>query len=134
MSATIGNLTELGNFLDAFVYSKDFRPVELVEYVKCLNKVYRIVRHKNGTCELVFERNLNFNVITFFDLYRRNDKFRFLMVLSCMQYTEEMQRLDPGLLGGMAREVIPDNSCLVFCSTKKQCSHFALLVCQAVDK
>lgn len=45
-----------------------------------------------------------------------------------------MLRRDPGLLGGLTREVIPDNSCLVFCPTKKQCGNFALLVCQAVDK
>lgn len=80
MSATVGNLTELGNFLNAFVYTKDFRPVELVEYVKCLNKVYRIVRNSNGTCELVFERNMNFNVIKFLDCYSKDDRLHFLKI------------------------------------------------------
>lgn len=75
MSATVGNLTELGKFLNAFVYTKDFRPVELIEYVKCLNKVYRIVRSGDGTCELISDRNLNFNVITVFYDNVKNVRF-----------------------------------------------------------
>jgi replicative superfamily II helicase len=35
MSATIGNLHEVATFLDAEMYTQDFHPEELKEYVKC---------------------------------------------------------------------------------------------------
>lgn len=35
MSATIGNLNEIVSFLDGDVFTRDFRPVELKEYIKC---------------------------------------------------------------------------------------------------
>lgn len=42
MTATIGNLKEIAEFLNAESYKCDFRPVHLNEYVKCENKVYTI--------------------------------------------------------------------------------------------
>lgn len=69
MSATVGNLNEIGEFLKAHVYTHNFRPVELVQYVKCENQVYKIERDIDGTCSLCFDRNLNFNVrIVFFEI------------------------------------------------------------------
>lgn len=62
MSATIGNLNEIGKFLNAYVYTHDFRPVELIQFVKCEDSVYRIVYDAKGNCYLAFERTLNFNV------------------------------------------------------------------------
>lgn len=40
MSATIGNLKEIAQFLNADSYSKNFRPVEITEYVKCENDTW----------------------------------------------------------------------------------------------
>lgn len=42
MSATIGNLNELAKFLDADVYYKNFRPVELREHIKCGSDILEI--------------------------------------------------------------------------------------------
>lgn len=40
MSATIGNLKEIAQFLNADTYSQNFRPVEIMEYVKCENDIW----------------------------------------------------------------------------------------------
>jgi len=40
MSATIGNLKEIAQFLNAETYSQNFRPVEIMEYVKCENDIW----------------------------------------------------------------------------------------------
>ncbi|XP_077272175.1 mutagen-sensitive 301 isoform X3 [Temnothorax americanus] len=40
MSATIGNLKEIAQFLNADIYSQNFRPVKITEYVKCENDIW----------------------------------------------------------------------------------------------
>lgn len=40
MSATIGNLKEIGQFLNADTYSQNFRPVKITEYLKCENDMW----------------------------------------------------------------------------------------------
>ena len=42
MTATIGNLEEVGKFLKAECYVGNFRPVSLNEYIKCDRKIYSI--------------------------------------------------------------------------------------------
>lgn len=65
MSATIGNLSELANFVDADVYKKDFRPVELREHIKCGSDILEV---KTDTCDIesafTYVRTVNFNVST----------------------------------------------------------------------
>jgi POLQ-like helicase len=63
MSATIGNLHEVATFLDAEIYTQDFRPVELKEYVKCDDGLYGV--DWNAACPdeyLTLERKLSFSV------------------------------------------------------------------------
>lgn len=42
MSATIGNLKEIAQFLDADTFSQNFRPVKIMEYVKCENCMWEV--------------------------------------------------------------------------------------------
>lgn len=63
MSATIGNLPELAGFLDADVYQKDFRPVELREFIKCGSDLVEIKKDVDSfENAFVFERTISFNV------------------------------------------------------------------------
>lgn len=42
MSATIGNLKEISDFLNAELYTQNFRPVAIKEYVKCEGDIWFI--------------------------------------------------------------------------------------------
>ncbi|XP_052738083.1 helicase POLQ-like [Bicyclus anynana] len=105
MSATIGNLPDIAQFLKADVYEKQFRPVELTEYVKLGAMLHRI-QWTDGAMELVPERQLAFD------------------------YSAAGAALDPDYLGGLVAEVVPQASCLVFCATKLNCENVAALLCK----
>lgn len=63
MSATIGNLPEVCQFLKADIYTQDFRPVELKEYVKCGNEICEINRGaKSEEVYFIPHRTLDFKV------------------------------------------------------------------------
>lgn len=60
MSATIGNLHEISRFLRADVFQREFRPVELTEYVKLGDVLHRIVWGQG--VEIVPDRELKYDV------------------------------------------------------------------------
>ncbi|KAH8365770.1 hypothetical protein KR093_004238, partial [Drosophila rubida] len=111
MSATIGNLNEISMFLNADVYTRGFRPVELKEYIKCGNEILEI----NPTGQeiediFVLKRCVNYN------------------------YSPAVERADPDHLAGLISECAPENCCLVFCPTRKNCENVALLLSRIVPK
>ncbi|CAG9764616.1 unnamed protein product [Ceutorhynchus assimilis] len=107
MSATIGNIMDLSKFLNAEVYTKNFRPVELTEYVKCENMIAKI----------------NWNYADENDILIEANKVDYM-------YSEAIKKLDPDMLGGLVLEVIPKGSCLVFCASKNNCENVVHLLCK----
>lgn len=111
MSATIGNLNEIAKFLNADVYTRNFRPVELEEYIKCGVDILKInTKAKDLEDAFVYQRTVSF------------------------RYKENIITRDPDHLAGLVSEVIPDNSCLIFCSTKKNCESVSMLLANLLSK
>ncbi|XP_026052119.1 helicase POLQ-like [Carassius auratus] len=108
MSATLGNVGDLQTFLNAENYTNDFRPVELKEYVKIKDSIYE-VNPREETC-FSFSRLLDF------------------------KYSSGMQKMDPDHIVALATEVIPQQSCLIFCATKKNCENLAGMICKYLNK
>lgn len=63
MSATIGNLAEICKFLNADSYTKNFRPIELIEYVKCGKEIAKVNWNYTEEPDLLIEpKKLNYKV------------------------------------------------------------------------
>ncbi|KAG5328374.1 HELQ Helicase, partial [Acromyrmex charruanus] len=108
MSATIGNLKEIAQFLNADMYSQNFRPVKITEYVKCENDMWVV--------------NLN------------NEELLVDMSTNDYKYSHDVAILDPDRIGGLIMEVVPNDSCLIFCSSRKNCENLALLLAKILSK
>ncbi|XP_043520738.1 helicase POLQ-like [Frieseomelitta varia] len=108
MSATIGNLDEIATFLNAELYTGNFRPVEIKEYVKCEENIWLL---DFTTEELLTDvKKINY------------------------QYSNDAAKIDPDRIGGLVMDVIPENSCLIFCSSRKNCENVALLLSRILFK
>jgi POLQ-like helicase len=111
MSATIANLNEIAMFLKADLYTKQFRPVELKEYVKFGKDLMEV----KDNAEHI------------------KDAFVLARTLE-VSYDRKMQQRDPDHLMALVYEVIPKESCLVFCPTKQNCESVALLLVEMLPK
>ncbi|ELK26532.1 Helicase POLQ-like protein [Myotis davidii] len=108
MSATLNNVEDLQEFLQAEYYTSQFRPVELKEYLKINDAIYEVdSKAENG---MTFSRLLNY------------------------KYSDALKKMDPDHLVALVTEVIPNNSCLVFCPTKKNCENVAEMICKFLRK
>ncbi|XP_063708458.1 helicase POLQ-like [Culicoides brevitarsis] len=107
MSATIGNINEVAEFLNADVYTRDFRPVELKEFVKIGSEIVGI----NPMAAVIDEAFFPARTVDY-------------------GYSSEANKMDPDHIAGLVQETIPDESCLIFCATKANCENVALLLCK----
>ncbi|CRK99220.1 CLUMA_CG012478, isoform A, partial [Clunio marinus] len=112
MSATISNLKEIARFLNADVYTREFRPVELKEYVKIGSDIFSV----DGKTRYISDA---FKV-------SRNDFGK--------EYTRQMLKRDPDHLAALSLEIIPKSSCLIFCATKQNCENVAKLLTELLPQ
>ncbi|XP_018331658.1 helicase POLQ-like isoform X1 [Agrilus planipennis] len=106
ISTIIGNLSDICTFLKADLYKSDFRPVKLIEYVKVGDEIAKIHWDKRDNEFLQVVRKENYS------------------------YSKLLKEIDPERLGGLSLEVVPHDSCLIFCSSNKNCQNVAHLLCQ----
>ena len=92
MSATLPNLQDLVEFTRAELFTSDFRPIPLTQYLKLSHFVYRV--EDNGK-----------QLMTKFD----------------RQIKPQDQKIDPDGLLPLVLEVIPKHSVLIFCSSRRNC-------------
>ncbi|XP_053594792.1 helicase POLQ-like isoform X2 [Microplitis demolitor] len=108
MSATIGNLNEIAEFLKANLYTKNFRPVQLREYVMCNDHLCQIdLNHENI---ITHGKKINYS------------------------YPAAASKLDPDKIGCLVMDVIPEHNCLIFCSSRKNCENVSLLLTQVLHR
>ncbi|GFR76889.1 helicase POLQ-like protein [Elysia marginata] len=124
MSATLNNIGDLQDFLNADIYSNSFRPVPLTEFVKIEDNIFR-VNHQ----VLSAEDQLEHEKIVIFpyscDLLKQDPDHLLALVLSTFC---DLLKQDPDHLLALVLEMVPANSCLVFCSSKKNCENVALML------
>ncbi|XP_023568812.1 helicase POLQ-like isoform X8 [Octodon degus] len=108
MSATLNNVKDLQEFLQAEYYSSQFRPVELKEYLKINDTIYEV--DSKAESSMTFSRLLHY------------------------KYSDSLRKMDPDHLVALVTEVIPNYSCLVFCPSKKNCENVAEMLCKFLDK
>lgn len=111
-TATLDNKKELANYLNAYLYEKNFRPVELKEYVKYDKQIYLINNKESNENKFKLDRTIDFSSYT----------------------NENMKSADPDFLVGLVLEMIPEKSCLIFCSTKRNCENVATLLSTHLPK
>lgn len=116
MSATIGNLEQICKFLHADLYTGDFRPVELEEYIVC-EGFY-------APLSLCKSKSQDFYKVAKEIPKKIGDKV----------YDKQMFQYDSDYLSSTVVEVIPEDSCIVFCATKKNSEAVALNTARLIHK
>ena len=100
MSATLSNFDEIGKFLNAQIEQRNFRPVELIEFVKFNQKIFKYVGDKEDECFIEHRTLTKSNILT----------------------------TDPDNLTELVEESMPSSPLLIFCPTKKNCENVVCLL------
>lgn len=106
MSATLSNFKDISRFLAAEIVERDFRPVELVQYVKLDDKLFRYT--DDASEDGLFEA-----IRTIPSSHRTND---------------------PENLKALVEEVLPQDPTLIFAPTKVGCENIASMLSEVLNK
>ena len=88
----------------ADVYTDNFRPVRLKEYIKTGDSVLEVNEDQRKQETLLEHRR------------------------TLIPKSSASRKFDPDGLGALVAEVVPQHCCLVFCPTKKNCESVAQLI------
>lgn len=113
MSATLSNFDQLAKFLDAEIDQRDFRPVELIEFVM---KEQAIYRYDKAAAAKPNSENKSPSLDEVFKFER------------CLEKRKPLPS-DPDNLTGLLEESMPDSPVLIFCATKSNCENIVKLLC-----
>jgi len=106
MSATVGNLKQIASFLRADLFTDQYRPVELKEFVKVGRDIMEV---KSG----------------------EGDQFRFARKSS--EDDQKTKQMDEDGVTQLVLEVFPDHSVLLFCDSKKRCENVSEMICKVIS-
>ena len=107
MSATLPNLNEIANFLEADLFTSDFRPVPLTQYLK-LNKFIYSVAETPEKIETKYDRQLKIDPKNALE--------------------------DPDGIFPLCMEMIPNHSVLIFCPTRRNCQAVTTLLTKQLSE
>ena len=111
MSATLANLEIIATFLNAELYTSDFRPVTLKEYFKLGPNIFTI-NMKKDTAMLQLARALP----------------------DSRSRCKKGGNPDPDNITALVTEVIPEKSCLIFCASKVNCQNVLTMIATQLPK
>ncbi|CAI2366992.1 unnamed protein product [Moneuplotes crassus] len=119
MSATLPNLDEVCNWMDATLYMTDFRPVEVKEYILCIGKVYSTHDFINRKYDSPLEMGSK-------EGFLKNNKYDKYKMLPLILETV-MNKIDD------SPESARTGSVLIFCSSKMECQIICKNLCHTCD-
>ena len=114
MSATLPNLDEVCEWMNATIYMTDYRPVSINEFIKVRDKIYKAKDFVNG----VYDQPVQGLEKEFPKIV--NDRRDRLKILPLILQTVLNKANDEGL-AQLDRQAGATGSVLVFCPSKQQC-------------
>ena len=109
MSATVGNLQELATFLKADLFTDDFRPVQLQEFVKVDRDILTVEKTRAVNEQFKMKRKLE----------KESDA--------------NIVRIDEDNVTNLVLDVFPEHSVLVFCDSKKRCENVGEMLATVIS-